>query len=40
MSQQKNESTRHKLKGWIIESALICASILLAFWLDDWGEQR
>lgn len=23
-----------------MESALICASILLAFWLDDWGEQR
>ena len=34
------QSTRHKIKDWLIESAFICASILLAFWLDDWGEQR
>ncbi len=40
MPDQKPQSTRHKLKGWIIESMLICISILLAFALDDWGEQR
>lgn len=40
MTTQETHSTRHKLKGWIIESMLICVSILLAFWLDDWGEQR
>lgn len=40
MSEQQIISTRRKLGGWFIESTFICASILLAFWLDDWGEQR
>lgn len=40
MENPAKASTRHKLKDWLMESALICASILLAFWLDDWGEQR
>ncbi|MBO6658874.1 MAG: hypothetical protein JJ934_18420 [Pseudomonadales bacterium] len=29
-----------KWQEWVPQSLLICFSILLAFWLDDWGEER
>ncbi|MFC3092896.1 hypothetical protein DRW07_01585 [Alteromonas sediminis] len=35
-----NKTTKEKWTDWLIESLLICASILLAFWLNEWEEQH
>lgn len=40
MSSEQAPSTGTKLKDWLIESFIIFISILLAFWLNNWGEDR
>ena len=40
MSENNVQSRNSKIRDWIIESAIICISILLAFALANWGEQR
>ena len=40
MSETKKTPDSNKVRDWIIESVIICVSILLAFALTNWGEQR